>query len=168
MKTRARENPFASERVEDLLGFEPEWLGQTWPGLMERLRDLDYRAAVVGPHGSGKTTFLSGLKTRLEDQGKRVISFFLNDDQRTLSDANWRVFVDVAEDKGEVDGSMLLLDGAEQMSWRDWREFHKIASAYSGLVITQHRSGKLPLLVKTETSLEMFCDFINSKSFCNS
>jgi len=160
VKTRARENPFGSDRVEDLLSFEPEWLGQTWVGLMGKLRDLEYRAAVVGPHGSGKTTLLLGLKTRLEDQGNPVESFFLNDEQRTLSEADWRRFVAVAEDKSAVDGKIVFLDGAEQMSWRNWRRFQTTVSSYSGLVITQHRPGKLPLLVNTETSLEMFRKFV--------
>jgi hypothetical protein len=155
--TRARENPFASDRVEALVPFEPEWLGETWTGLMERLRGLDYRVAVVGPHGSGKTTLLAGVKTRLERQGFRVGSFFLNEERTRLNESEWRHLERMPA--GEP-SPIILLDGAEQMPWRDWRRLQTLANRFRGLVTTQHRRGKLPLLVRTGTSVEMLRQFV--------
>lgn len=160
MKIRARENPFASDRVEELLAFEPEWLGHSWEGLIGRLRDQEYRAAVVGAHGSGKTTLLSGLRERLEQQGFRVEEFFLNEEQKTLSEIDWGRLTDVNAGEGGAGKVLVFLDGAEQMSRKDWRRFQAGTSCCGGLVITQHRPGKLPLLVKTETDIKMFREFV--------
>ena len=46
----ARQNPFAIDRVTSLPFRLPEG---DWPALMTRLQDLNYRGAVVGPHGTG-------------------------------------------------------------------------------------------------------------------
>lgn len=153
MKTRARDNPFASERVDELLPFDPEWLGLTWSSLVQRLKELDYCGAVVGPHGSGKTTLLCGLKERLEAQGLQVECFFLNEERKKFSQSYWQRLAD-------AEGKVVFLDGAEQLSWFQWRKFVAKASHCRGLVITQHRSGRLPLWVETETSLQMLQDFV--------
>ncbi|NOX99712.1 MAG: hypothetical protein GXP30_08300 [Verrucomicrobia bacterium] len=158
--TRACDNPFASDRIDDLLPFDPEWLGQTWPGLMGQLKRLDYRGAIVGVHGSGKTTLLSGLKTRLEQEGLVIKSFFLNDQRNSLSKTDWECLVGAGMDERELTQRVVFLDGAEQMPSRDWRRFKKMTHRYRGLVITQHKQGKLPLFVETKTSLEMLREFI--------
>jgi len=160
METRARENPFASDRVEALLTFEPEWLNQTWEILMDRLIQLDYRASIIGPHGSGKSTLLSDLKSRLLEQGFQVESFFLNEEQKKLCGTDWERLdhLEVSEVSGKR--TIVFLDGAEQMSSWQWRRFKKMTTKHSGLIITQHKQGKMPLWLKTETSLEMFRDFV--------
>ncbi|MCF6312836.1 MAG: hypothetical protein L3J39_10335 [Verrucomicrobiales bacterium] len=154
MKTRARDNAFSSERVDELLPFEPEWLGQTWQGLMQRLVQLDYRAAVVGPHGSGKSTLLQGLKLRLQEDGVEVVSFFLNEDSRSLSEVDWQRL-------REAGGKVVFLDGAEQLDWLRRRRFYALASHCRGVVVTQHQASDLPLLIETQTSLKMLQDFVN-------
>ncbi len=156
MKTRARQNPFASDRVEALLPFEPQWLGENWTDLMERLECFGYRGEVVGPHGSGKTTLLAGIKTRLESQGLPVLSLFLNEESSDLGEAEWCALDRAAAGGGSV---VVLLDGAEQMSWWDWRRLRSLSKRFRGLVTTQHRRGRLPVLVRTETSVEMLRQF---------
>lgn len=156
MKAWARKNPFASDRVEALLPFEPEWLGETWTGLMDRLDALGYRGAVVGPHGSGKTTLLAGIKTRLESQGFPVLCFFLNEERTRLDESEWQRLERV--EAGEH-SPIILLDGAEQMSWWDWRRLRTLSKHFRGLVTTQHRLGRLPVFVRTETSVEMLRQF---------
>ncbi len=153
MKTRACDNPFSNERVDDLLFFEPEWLGVTWADLMGRLEELDYRGAVVGPHGSGKTTLLSALRTKLEAEGFSVQRFFLNEESRDLNEEDWRRLDTAGR-------AVILLDGAEQFSWMKWRKFLRMASPCRGLVITQHKVGKLPLWLTTQTSVEMLQEFV--------
>lgn len=157
MKTRARDNPFASDRVERLLVFESEWINLNWSQVMKRLEDMDYRAAVVGPHGSGKTTLLRKLKTNLAQQGFEVESIFLNEQKKSLDESVWQRLAQVGLDTNKR--VMVMLDGAEQLSWREWRRFYSAAQRHDGLVITQHSTGKLPVLLRTETRLDMFADF---------
>lgn len=164
MKTRARENPFASDRVEAFLTFEPEWLNQTWENLMDRLRQMDYRGSIIGPHGSGKTTLLSELKSRLLDRGYRVRAFFLNDEQRDMCDADWERLGNLEIIDGVNEKTIVFLDGAEQLSPWQWYRFKKMTASCSGLIITQHKVGKMPVWLETDTSLEMFRDFVERLS----
>jgi len=81
----ARENPFRTECVEQV---RYRFLDGTWAGLMARLKDLDYRAALVGPDGSGKTTLLEELAPRLTELGFGVRRLFLNDEGRLQTSAS--------------------------------------------------------------------------------
>ena len=66
---RARDNPFAVQRVHAI---RYRLAGITWEELLERLAALGFRAALVGPHGHGKTTLLEDLGARLAEEGFRV------------------------------------------------------------------------------------------------
>src|SRR5687768_9283988 len=63
---RARDNPFSTDRVLKIR-YRPR--GWTWDGLLARLASLDYRAAIVGPEGRGKTTLLQDLEPHLTARG---------------------------------------------------------------------------------------------------
>ncbi len=65
----ARDNPFAVQRV---LTIRYRFLDGSWGDLLERLAALGFRAALVGPHGHGKTTLLEDLGARLDGRGFRV------------------------------------------------------------------------------------------------
>src|SRR6185436_15582003 len=76
---RAADNPFAVRRV---LAIRYRLSGETWEGLLERLAALRYRAAIVGPHGRGKTTLLEDLAPRLEALGFRTRTVTLHTGNR--------------------------------------------------------------------------------------
>ena len=60
---KARENPFKAERVIATIRYTcPDGDLDT---LIARLAALGYRAAIVGCHGAGKTTFVDRKSTRL-------------------------------------------------------------------------------------------------------
>jgi hypothetical protein len=48
---KARGNPFSMDRVER---FRYRPIEGTWVKIMERLKGMGHRAAIVGPEGSGK------------------------------------------------------------------------------------------------------------------
>ena len=48
-----------------------------------------------------------------------------------------------------------LLDGAERLSWRQWRQFLRDAREDEGLIVTAHREGLLPTLLRTRTTPEI-------------
>jgi type IV secretory pathway ATPase VirB11/archaellum biosynthesis ATPase len=50
---------------------------------------------------------------------------------------------------------VVLLDGAERMSRREWREFLRSTRDAEGLVVTAHREGLLPTLLRTRTTPEI-------------
>jgi hypothetical protein len=135
---RALDNPFAVHRV---LRERYRLSALDWQALMARLELLGRRGAIVGPRGSGKTTLLEDLAGRLEGQGWRIHLLRFNADQRRL-----------AFPAGSEAGDFVLCDGAEQLSFLDWRRLALRARSAGGLVITTHRAGRLPALHRCETS----------------
>jgi hypothetical protein len=143
MSLKARENPFCTHRVEALLAFEPAWLGTTWEQILTDLASQRYRGAIVGPHGSGKTTFLEALVPRLNAEGFPLRHYFLNDQ---LS----------AEIAIETDpDTIVIIDGAERLGFRAWRRIR----THSRLLVTQHREGRLSTLLRTRSTAEMLENF---------
>jgi hypothetical protein len=144
---KARENPFAAERVIATIRY-------TCPDgdldrLIARLAALGYRAAIVGAHGAGKTTLLEDLGRALEDRGFRLVSLGLTADDRRLPDA-WS---SRAARLGPRD--IVCLDGAEQLSTIAWLWFRWRARRAAGLIVTSHVRGHLPLLIECTTSADL-------------
>jgi hypothetical protein len=137
---RARDNPLATDRVL-AIRYRPQ--GWTWDDLLARLEAMRYRAAVVGPKGTGKTTLLEDLSARLEGRGFRCRLI-------RLSAADQRLDPSELESAGR--GEVILLDGAEQLpAWR-WLWVRFRTRHAGGLVVTTHRPGRLPTLVHTRTT----------------
>jgi hypothetical protein len=142
---KARDKPFATERVLRL-----RYRVESWPALLDRLAALNYRAAIVGPEGSGKTTLLEDSAPRLEERGFAVLRLFVNRDNRTCRPA-----VFGALRTNVTSSTIVLLDGAEQLSVLQWLRVRLITRRAAGLVITSHRPGLLPTLMECRTSPEL-------------
>jgi len=65
----ATQNPYRVENVH-ALGYQLE--DETWDQWIDRLREHDWRGAVIGAHGSGKTTLVVRLLPELISRGYRV------------------------------------------------------------------------------------------------
>src|SRR5690349_16086214 len=125
----ARENPFASNRIESLEFRFPE--GSSWEGLMSRLEANQYCGAIVGPHGSGKTTLLEQLAPRLEERGFRPEII------RLSSESGMRDKEKLPERLRQITKpGFILLDGAEQLSTRHWLPIRTAASMAAGFIVT--------------------------------
>lgn len=144
---KARENPFAVDRVLQWR-YRPQ--GWDWPWLLQRLDQLRYRAAILGPEGSGKTTLLEDLRPHLHALGYQACWLQLTSQQRHLDIAQRAMLSPL----GARD--VLLLDGAEQMGrWRWWWLRYR-SRRWGGLIVTSHQPGLLPTLVQTASSAEVF------------
>jgi hypothetical protein len=133
----ASANPFRAERVE-ALRYRLDAAG--WQTLLDRLAALGHRGAIVGPCGSGKTTLLEELRDRCEARGLATAHWRPGREGRLEFARAFTGFL------GAAPGRMLFLDGAEQLGWREWRRVKWAARAATGLVITSHRTGRLPTL----------------------
>lgn len=151
--TPARLNPFAAGRVEALAFRFPE--GLDWPDLLERLEELDFRAALVGPEGHGKTSLLEQLGERLETRGLSTRRATLRRGQRRLPKTERRRLL---RDLGPRD--VLLIDGAQELSRGSWWWLRRRSRAAGGLVVTSHREGLLPTLLRCETSPELLEELV--------
>ena len=129
--------------------------GTTWKEVLARLTTLDYRAAVVGPHGCGKTTFLEDLAVRLEERGFRMRQVTLHEGERRLSLEQEETLFEKVDAR-----DFLLLDGAEQLAARAWRRADRKSRVAGGLVITSHRAGLLPTLFECRTTVELLAGLV--------
>ncbi len=153
---RARDNPFASQRV---LAIRYRLSGTTWEELLARLESLRFRAALVGPHGHGKTTLLEDLGGRLAERGFRVRTVTLHEGDRRLDPVQRKIlFHDLAP------SDVLLLDGAEQLGRLPWLEVRIRTRAAGGLVITSHRPGLLSTLHECRTTPELLGEIVGELS----
>jgi hypothetical protein len=145
---RARDNPFASHRIE-AMAYRPQ--GTSWQALLRRLEELRYRAAIVGPHGSGKTTLLEALAARLAALDFVPQCAFLNDRSKRLPPL------------GRLTRRhIVLLDGADHLPAMAWALLGLRLRTAGGLIITSHRAGMLPTLVQTTTSPNLLRELVQT------
>jgi hypothetical protein len=139
----ARENPFRTER---LLGLRYRFRDGDWESLLATLAVMGYRAAIVGPEGSGKSKLLSETAPRLEALGFTLRKLTLHEKDGRQSGRLARQFL-----ASVAPGDIILVDGAEQMGLLAWTRFRAAARTASGLLVTTHRPGRLPTLVECTT-----------------
>ncbi|MEM9480629.1 MAG: hypothetical protein AAGA58_13320 [Verrucomicrobiota bacterium] len=150
--TAAQDNPFATERVEEILEFDPTWIGETWESILGNLEQINWHGAVVGPHGAGKTTFLSALQKRLNERGKATEMLFLNRQSREIPE----VFFEKLTPE-----TIILFDGAEQLNFFQWRKFLGHTRQTRGLIISLHRPGRLPTFLRLNPTPTLLHQCIN-------
>ena len=144
---RARDNPFAADRVLSIRYEFPE--GQAGV-LLARLERLGYRAAIVGPHGTGKTTLLEDLEKPLARLGFRVRHLRLDAEHGRFSRGCLSQLAATLDARDFV-----CLDGAEQLDRMRWMMFRWRTRRAGGVLITSHRPGLLPTLIECTTSPEL-------------
>ncbi len=139
------DNPFSAARLQSLpFSFST---GNSWETLLARCAENNYRCAIVGPAGSGKTALLTQLTPHLAGRGFTPRLFTLRpDSRRAEKDAI------IAEARRLRSPEFLLLDGAEQLHTREWLALRSVIDGISGCVITLHRTGRLPTLIETTTT----------------
>ena len=140
----ARQNPFAIDRVTSLPFRLPEG---DWPALMRRLRELNYRGAIVGPQGSGKTTLLEQLEREIPARlGRAAWYVRMPHEPRRRAAAVDAVLAHAGR-------AIVLLDSAEKTPWRGWQNIVRQTTA-GGLVVAVHRRCALPAWIRTTTTPE--------------
>lgn len=114
--------------------------------LLQRLAGAGWRGAIVGPHGTGKSTLVHTLLPFLECAGRKPLLIQLHGGERRLrlSGQEWRKL---------GAGSILIVDGYEQLS----RMSRVIVRSRCylrdcGLLVTAHTDAGLPILVRTTGS----------------
>jgi predicted NACHT family NTPase len=142
---KARENPFAAHRLEGLPFEFPE--GDSWEQLLVRLELQGWHGAIIGAHGSGKTTLLEQLAPRLAARGFAPNLVTLRgespagDKQRLLNEARSMRAPD-----------FLLIDGAEQLTTRQWLPLKVAMQKCAGYLVTLHWASRLPVVFASEPS----------------
>jgi energy-coupling factor transporter ATP-binding protein EcfA2 len=127
---RPADNPFRAACI-DALTQRP---APAVDDLIARLEASSWRGAIVGGHGSGKSTIMDALARRL---GERAAPVTLTTSTRpALTQA-------FAQLPAQLADRIVLLDGAEQLGVFAWYRFRIRCRATRGLVVTQHKPGRL-------------------------
>jgi hypothetical protein len=117
--------------------------------LLANLNDSHWLGAIIGPHGTGKSSLLASLLPLAESQGRRVVTIPLHDGQRTVP---WR---DLRLQEWDED-TLVVVDGYEQLSgWQRLLLRARIYQRRAGLLVTAHKPLGLPTVYTTGTSLEL-------------
>lgn len=151
---RAKDNPFSTDRV---LQQRYRLDGVGFTALQHRLRELGYRGALVGPHGSGKTTLWEDLADHFQDAGWRVHRLRLSEEHHQLGERfgeRWSC--------GLGSNDFVFLDGAEQLSWWRWLRFRHALRNAGGLLITTHREGRLATLHRCATTPALLAEIADA------
>jgi hypothetical protein len=149
---RPADNPFRADRIKGLR-YRPQ--GWTWEDLVNRLQRLNYRAAIVGAHGSGKTRLMQELGARLKEQGLRVSAFRISPGSKVLP----RGLVKSLRIGGDH-RHLILLDEADQLSAGSRLVLRLLSRRAAGLIVTSHGAAALPTLVGCAASLELLEDIL--------
>ena len=135
----AKNNPFGAKRIR-AIGYLPQEL--SWQQVKTQLKQLDYTAAIVGPHGSGKSTLLRDIEKQLSQSGIQTKKLFINLDTKLP----WKTIKECVYSMPSK--SVLFFDGANHLPFLRFRQLRFITQKqHIGLVITSHREGLLPTLI---------------------
>lgn len=137
----AARNPFRASRIESLPFLWPEH--ECWKTLEERWIRHGRQGALVGMHGNGKSTLLTEWMARLEAEGWDCQVLRLTEEAPRLP----RGFCLQPGDRPRC----AVLDGAEQLGPLGWRLWKHRTRRADGRILTSHKPGLLPTLLRVET-----------------
>jgi hypothetical protein len=126
-------NPFATRWVRP--GVLPYRFsdGGNLEQVIEKLRRNRWRGAIVGSHGTGKSTLLAELIRHFESGGHLIENMVLRDGQRHLPAEFW----DRTTRKSQC---LIVVDGFEQLGWWPRRRLLRACRRHDwGLLITAHK-----------------------------
>ena len=114
--------------------------------VIEKLQRNCWRGAIVGPHGTGKSTLLVELARQLTSARREVETITLHDGQRRLPAKFWHAI-------GANPQCMIIVDGFEQLGWWSRRQlFWACRREGRGLLISVHSENAtagLPVIHRT-------------------
>jgi hypothetical protein len=144
----AADNPFRTSR---LLALPADWADASLPTLLARWATAGRRGALVGPHGTGKTTRLRALAAHLAAEGWRVCWVQWHEDG-TTTPPDWRAAL------ARVDArTVACLDGAENLGPLAAYRLRRFTRGAGGVLATCHRRAwTLPTLATYKPSEACF------------
>lgn len=144
----AHENPFRTSR---LLALPVHWGTETPGTLLARWESHGRRGALVGPHGTGKTTRLRALAASLAAEGRRVIWIQWHDDG-TTTPPDWRAALREADAN-----TVVCLDGSENLGPFAAYRLRRYTRRAGGLLATRHSASLfLPTLARHAPDAAVF------------
>jgi hypothetical protein len=142
-------NPFATRFIRP--GALPYLFppGVSVEKLVDDLAQQGWHGAIIGPHGTGKSSLLVALKPELERRGRKVVQQQLQGGQRRLdwTALDWNAW---------TKETLVIIDGYEQLS--HWQRLLLRARCYrrgAGLLVTAHQPVQLPTIFTAQPTTEL-------------
>jgi len=151
----ARKNPFATEHLKKI---RYRFSDSSLNSLLNHFETLNYRAAIVGPQGYGKTTLQKELASAMAPTQTHWIK--LREGDRKIPQS---ILYDIFSQAGTND--LICVDGAEQLSWWNWKKLLRQLGKDQRCLITSHRQGLLPTLINCKTSVSLLSDLVTELTF---
>lgn len=143
-RRRPCENPFRVARLDALRYVESDLAVDETLAKLER---HGMRGALVGPHGTGKSTLLRELGDRLLGWGLSPMPLFMNADERGTLPRSWRSAVRTAGH-----GDALLLDGYDLLPYWARAKVLYASRGASAVIVTTHRRCAFRTIARTQSS----------------
>lgn len=148
----ARHNPFAANRIQ---ATDYIWQNLSYQQIETRLKELDYTASIVGPHGSGKTALLRHLEERLSQNRISTKMLFISLDVKVPWPAIKEAIYSIPP------RGVLFFDGANHLPFLRFRQLRwTIRKQHIGLIITSHSEGLLPTLTQCQPQLTLLTELV--------
>ena len=123
--------------------------------LIDRFRELQSTAQIVGPHGSGKSTLLESLIPAMLDAGMDIERITL----RSADSSPEHIVAMVSDLDSDIH---VVIDGFEQLNWWQRRSVRRVAQKnHLGLLVTTHKNCGLPTLLSTNVTPELLLQLVN-------
>lgn len=147
----AHENPFRTARLHALAFRYPA--GDSEDRLVERIESAGGRGAILGPHGSGKTTLCLELAERFRRDGLEVRMLRYGEDpalQRPRSLGAW------LREAGPE--SAVFVDGAGHLGPVAWLSLMRASRGAARLVVTAHHRCPIRTVLRARTSATLLAE----------
>lgn len=147
--TDSGSNPFATRFIRPGMipyVFPP---GVTASSIIDQLAAQNWRGAILGPHGSGKSSLLAVLVPLLEETGKQVIQQQLQGGERQL---RWQEL----DTDNWNSRTLVVIDGYEQLgSWQRILLRARCRLEGAGLLVTAHGPVGITPVFTTQPTVEL-------------
>lgn len=154
MTFTASTHPLRSRQIDALSYRLPPEAGD-WDTIIAQFEQAKFRGAIVGAHGTGKTTFLLSLQRELEQRGWPVVMLFTNSERGGVLPGAWVKAIRKADEK-----TIVIADGYD-VFWRwEKRRLRRRLRPRGGLIVTAHGPVALPTLYRTDASLTLLIDLV--------
>jgi len=152
----ARNNPFAVQRTDAIPFDFSETNFANVESFYHHVRQFNFRGAILGKHGRGKTTLLCDLHSFFRDQGINSELVFLPRERQLQRES-----IDEFVQRG-LGGSIILVDGIERASFLARQRVLSHSKQYGGFIATTHRTSRLRTLLHCRTSQQTLIATLDS------
>lgn len=155
-RVSARDNPFAVQRTDAIPFDFCETPFDDVESFYRHAKAFNFRGAIRGRHGCGKTTLLCDLSRYLGEQKIDCeLAFLPRETELQLQ------LVEQVTRRG-IDGAIVLVDGIERLPLLARHRLISRSKSFRGFIATTHHVGQLRTLIHCKTSEQTLRSVLNS------